>query len=208
MSDLFIIPQNEVETIGQENSIYGFPLVKSIKIISDELKRLCGEYKIYYIKGIDLGCGNGEVVHYINYHVNSLNDESNNDKEINDNFLTSIDICEFEGVELSEYRISKNICNNINENSNYICTCNLITGDLLKLYYGLYNVIYCGNVCFDDTLVYNIEQKMIKEFTGIYITYCKIVDGDLLRKSHLINTIEIETNWNKRQKLHYYFISK
>ncbi len=47
MSDLFIIPQNEVETIGQENSIYGFPLVKSIKIISSELKRLCDIYKIY-----------------------------------------------------------------------------------------------------------------------------------------------------------------
>lgn len=207
MSDLFIIPQDEVEQIGQENSIYGFPLVKSIKIISDELQRISEIYKIYYIKGIDLGCGNGELVHYINYHINNSNkeDESN---DLNNEFKVNIDTCEFEGIELSEYRLNKNICNDIEINKDYTCTCNLIQGDLLKLYYGLYNVIYCGNVCFDDTLVYNIEQKMIKEFTGIYITYCKIVDEKLLRKSHLINTIEIETNWNKHQKLQYYFISK
>ena len=200
MSELFIIPQDEVQKIGQENSIYGFPLVKSIKIISDELKKYCDEYKIYYIKGIDLGCGNGEVVHYINYNINyKINSNSDNNND-NTNY---IDICEFEGIELSEYRINKNICNQENNH----CSCNLIMGDLLKIYYGLYNVIYCGNVCFDDTLVYNIEKKMIKEFTGIYITYCKIVDEKLLRKSHLINTIIIETNWNKQQKLHFYFVS-
>lgn len=207
MSDLFSIPQHEVEKIGQENSIYGFPLVKSIKIISDELQKICDTYKIYYIKGIDLGCGNGELVHYINYHINKLN-KNNDTNDLNNDFKVEIDTCEFEGIELSEYRIDKNICNNIEINKNYSCACNLIQGDLLNLYYGLYNVIYSGNVCFDDILIYNIEQKIIKEFTGIYITYCKIVDEKLLRKSHLIVTIEIETNWNKHQKLHYYFVSK
>lgn len=83
--NIFIIPEEEIEEIGEENQIYGFPIFSGLKTLSTEITNVCKFQKINYIYGIDLGCGDGQLINYFN-------------KTIQNSSWT--------GIELSKYRIS------------------------------------------------------------------------------------------------------
>jgi hypothetical protein len=83
--NIFVIPENEIKLIGEENQIYGFPITSGLNTLSNEINNISKFYKIKHIHGIDLGCGDGQVIDYFNKWVFSS---------------------EWVGIELSNYRIS------------------------------------------------------------------------------------------------------
>lgn len=83
--NIFVIPQEEIIKIGEENQIYGYIVKPGLKILTNEIINITKYYKIKYIYGIDLGCGDGQTIDYFN-----------------DNIENS----EWIGIELSNYRIS------------------------------------------------------------------------------------------------------
>jgi hypothetical protein len=85
MNNIFIIPQEEIEIIGRENQIYGYPITSGLKKLTEEIIKIRKYYKIKYITGIDLGCGDGQLIDYFNKNIK---------KSI------------WNGIELSNYRIS------------------------------------------------------------------------------------------------------
>lgn len=86
--NIFVIPDEEIIIIGKENQIYGFPVISGLKVLSKEINNISKFYKFNYIHGIDLGCGDGNVIDYFN-----------------DNIPNS----EWIGIELSSYRISLSV---------------------------------------------------------------------------------------------------
>lgn len=84
-NNIFIIPKEDIAKIGEENQIYGYFTVSGLKILTNEINNLVKHYKIKYIYGIDLGCGDGQTINYFNKYITNS---------------------QWEGVELSTYRIS------------------------------------------------------------------------------------------------------
>ena len=84
-NNIFIIPDKEIEIIGEENQIYGFPILSGLKTLSNEIINITKYKKINYINGIDLGCGDGQVINYFNQTIPNSS---------------------WTGIELSSYRIS------------------------------------------------------------------------------------------------------
>jgi hypothetical protein len=81
---LFILPQNEIKLIGEVNLIYG-------SLTNKGLISMCNTIKKYYknnIFGLDLGCGDGELI----YNLQRI-------------LINSI----WEGVEISDHRVSLQI---------------------------------------------------------------------------------------------------
>jgi hypothetical protein len=83
--NIFTLPKDEINKIGFENQIYGFPTPTGLKKITNELNQLIIQNKINYISGIDLGCGDGKTIDYFNKNIFQSN---------------------WIGIELSEYRIN------------------------------------------------------------------------------------------------------
>lgn len=165
MQNIFFIPKHEIDLIGFENQLYGFPLKTGLVNLVEFINSVLKKYKIKYVYGIDLGCGDGDVINYFNkYIINS----------------------EWIGIELSEYRINLSKCKDI-----------IIEGNLLDICYGDYNFIYVNNLCFDDELEENMENKIYAEFTGFILTTNKIKLDKLLKKVTFVKMIEIDTNWQK-----------
>ena len=100
--NIFIIPENEIKLIGEENQIYGFPIVSGLKTLAGEINNIFKFYRLKHIHGIDLGCGDGQVIDYFNKYVFSS---------------------EWIGIELSSYRIS------LSTNSDIIIEGNLLDLD-------------------------------------------------------------------------------
>jgi hypothetical protein len=176
--NIFDIPIEEIHAIGYENQIYGYPLkIKSgLGKIADEINIIKNKYKIKYIYGIDLGCGNGELIDYFN-------------KTINNSYWI--------GVELSNYRIHI---------SNYKNTNVIIEGNMLDLCYTDYNFLYINNLCFDDMLCEKLENKIVIEFSGHIITTKKFECQKLLKNISLIHTFPADTNWQKGYIFYLYYL--
>lgn len=86
-SKLFILPSDEIKTIGLCNLTYGSLTNKGIKTTVNTLNKY-----IDNIYGLDLGCGDGELI----YHFENLLPNS-----------------KWEGVEISEHRVmhqSRDVC--------------------------------------------------------------------------------------------------
>jgi tRNA G46 methylase TrmB len=81
---LFILPSNEIKSIGLNNLTYGSLTDKGIKTVVNTINK--------YIKNtiyvFDLGCGDGELI----YHLEKLLPNSN-----------------WEGVEISEHRVNNQV---------------------------------------------------------------------------------------------------
>lgn len=87
-NNIFIIPDEEIEIIGEENQIYGYPLLTGLKVLSNEIINISRNHKFHYINGIDLGCGDGQLINHFN---------------------KTIENSSWTGIELSSYRISLSI---------------------------------------------------------------------------------------------------
>ena len=178
MKNIFEIPIEEVHIIGYENQIYGYPLKTKAGLgkITDEIHIIKNKYKIEYIYGIDLGCGDGELVDYFN-------------KNIDNSYWI--------GIELSSYRINLSDY----KNNNYI-----IEGNMLDLCYTDYNFLYINNLCFDAVLCEKLENKILFQFTGHIITTKKFEHDRLLKNISLIRTFTADTNWKKGHIFYLYYL--
>ena len=174
MKNIFIIPQHEINEIGEENSIYGFPIISGLNTLANEINIISTHYKIKFIYGIDLGCGDGQVISYFNKNIyNSC----------------------WTGVELSSYRIS------LSKKPN-----DIIEGNLLDINYNDFNFLYINNLAFDDELCENIEIKINNEFNGFIFITKPFQYKNLIKKSKIIKTIKVDTNWQLNHIFYIYII--
>ena len=167
-SKLFILPSNEIKTIGLCNLTYGSLTNKGIKTMVNTLNKY-----IDNIYGLDLGCGDGELI----YHLENLLPNS-----------------KWEGVEISEYRVlhqSRDVC--------------IWQGDMLNENFRIYNVLHADNLCLDDNIAEKLEEKIVNEFKGIYITYRKPEYNKFLKKAIFLDTVLTETTCTIHP-IHYYLL--
>ena len=146
-SKLFILPHNEINSIGINNLIYGSLTNKGIKTTINTINKFI-KNDIY---GFDLGCGDGELI----YHLQNLLPNS-----------------VWEGVEISEHRVSKQSRESIT----------IWQGDMLDENFRIYNVLHADNLCLDDDIAEKLEKKITNEFKGLYITYRKPEYNKFLKK--------------------------
>jgi hypothetical protein len=139
-TELFIIPDEEIKLIGVQNQIYGCPTLNGLKKLKNSIELIQSQSNIDYIYGIDLGCGDGKIINYMNKYL------SNN---------------EWIGIELSKSRI--NLADNLDniiegnlldlsyKNFNFIYVNNLCFDDELneklenKIYYEFNGFILASN---------------------------------------------------------------
>ena len=156
---LYVLPQNEIKSIGIINLIYGSLTNKGVYTMCKVIKK----YIKYNIYGLDLGCGDGELL----YHLEKLLPESI-----------------WEGVEISHHRVSLQIKD-----------VNIWQGDMLFENFRPYNILHADNLCLDDITLDKLEEKIVREFSGIYITYKYPENIKFLKKAIFLETIMTETTW-------------
>jgi hypothetical protein len=151
-NNIFIIPKEEISKIGEQNQIYGFPTISGLKTLVHHIDNISKFYKINYIYGIDLGCGDGQTINFFNKNLSNS---------------------EWTGIELSSYRISLSINPDIiiegnllelNYNDyNFIYVNNLVFDDFLSE--KLENKIFFefNGIVITSKPFYN--QKLIKKIT-------------------------------------------
>jgi hypothetical protein len=87
-SKLFILPPDEIKLFGSCNLTYGSLTNKGLKTMTNTLYKYMNEYINADIYGLDLGCGDGELI----YHLQNMIKNS-----------------QWEGVEISEHRVNSQI---------------------------------------------------------------------------------------------------
>ena len=167
---LFILPHNEINSIGETNLTYGSLTDKGIQTICNTIKKYCCNN----IFGFDLGCGDGELI----YNLQQLLPDS-----------------KWEGVEISEHRISLQTRDVM-----------IWQGDMLNENFKNYNVLHADNLCLDDLVNDKLEKKILNEFKGIYITYRTPENIKFLEQSIFLETILTETTWTNHP-IHYYYVN-
>ena len=164
---LFDLPPNEIHRYGLANLTYGSLTTKGLHTLKHTLEPLI-KTTIY---GLDLGCGDGELI----YHLQRALPESI-----------------WEGVEISGHRVAQ--CNR---------EVNIWEGDMLQENLRPYNVLHADNLCLDDTIAEELEQKIALEFTGIYITYRQPQSRCFFKRASYIKTVQTQTPWTNHP-IHYY----
>jgi hypothetical protein len=168
---LFILPDSEIHTVGLQNLTYGSLTRRGVATMVNTLGQLSDTSDIC---GLDLGCGDGELI----YHLA---------KEIPGSV--------WEGVEISEHRVSaqtRDVC--------------IWQGDMLKENFRLYNVLHADNLCLEDSVALALEEKIIREFSGIYISYRKPESMIFLKAATYLKTVATETTWTTHP-IHYYYVA-
>jgi hypothetical protein len=167
---LFILPHDEIKLIGESNLTYGSLTDKGIQSICSTIKKYCNN-NIY---GFDLGCGDGELIY---------------------NFQNILPDSKWEGVEISDHRISLQTRD-----------VNIWQGDMLTENFRDYNILHADNLCLDDIINDKLEEKIVNEFKGIYITYRTPQTIKFLENSIFLETILTETTWINHE-IHYYYVN-
>ncbi len=103
----------------------------------------------------------------------------------------------WEGVEISEHRVKQQSRDVV-----------IWQGDMLTESFRDYNVLHANNLCLDDGLAEQLEEKIVREFSGLYISYRKASHMDFLRSAHVWKVEATETTWNPDHAIYYYEISK
>jgi hypothetical protein len=166
---LFTLPKREIQRFGKESVTYGSLTEKGIERTVQIIQKYCEE-PVY---GFDLGCGDGELI----WHF---------EKEL----LNSI----WEGVELSEFRVSQQTRNV------YIWQ-----GDFLEENFHVYNVLHADNLCLTDYIADKLEEKITHEFHGLYISYRVPTNVQFLQKATLLTKVPTETTWGIHV-IYYYWL--
>lgn len=90
----------------------------------------------------------------------------------------------WEGVEISEHRVSlqtRDVC--------------IWQGDFLNEDLRPYNLLHADNLCLEDSVAEALEQKIAREFSGVYISYRTPEDITFLKRARLLETVITETTW-------------
>jgi hypothetical protein len=168
---LFVLPDAEIQQHGFDNLIYGSLTNKGLKTL---IKTIHTVYSCNEIYGLDLGCGDGELI----YHL---------EKDMPGSV--------WEGVEISHHRVAMQKRDVI-----------IWEGDMLEENLRPYNILHADNLCLDDNTADLLEEKIIREFTGLYISYRTPHNTQFLKHAHYIATIPAETTWTTHP-IHYYAIT-
>jgi tRNA G46 methylase TrmB len=166
---LFDLPSDEIKRYGLQSLTYGSLTNKGIKTIVKYLNLYLHEP----LDGLDLGCGDGELI----YHLEK-----------------AIPGSRWEGVEISEHRVRQQQRDVV-----------IWQGDMLKESYKPYNVLHADNLCLDDHMADLLEQKIVNEFSGIYITYRTPQNLQFLKKARHLKTVLTETTWTNHN-IHFYLL--
>lgn len=156
---LFVLPQWEIKQNGVQNLIYGSLTKKGLVTMVNFINK----YQKEDIRGLDLGCGDGELIY---------------------NLQNAIPNSIWEGVEISEHRVS-----------NQIRDVTIWQGDFLNENIRPYNILHADNLCLDDDIAEKLERKIAQEFTGMYITYRKPECIEFLKTAIHVDTVITETTW-------------
>lgn len=92
----------------------------------------------------------------------------------------------WEGVEISEWRLST-----------ATRPVTIWSGNMLEENFRPYNVLHADNLCLEDNVADKLEEKIVREFNGLYISYRTPQNLSFLQKATLVNIVEIETTWTK-----------
>lgn len=90
----------------------------------------------------------------------------------------------WEGVEISEHRVSMQTKDVF-----------IWQGDMLEESFKPYNVLHADNLCLDDCIADRLEEKIVQEFQGLYITYRYPKNLAFLKTANYLTTIVTETTW-------------
>lgn len=164
---LFQLPPSEIQQIGLHNLTYGSLTRKGVATTVEALQRHWKQP----VRGLDLGCGDGELI----WHLGQ-----------------SLPGSEWEGVEISEHRVSQQVRD--------VC---IWQGDMLQENFRLYNVLHADNLCLDDSIAEKLEEKIAREFEGLYLTYRTPVSVAFLRRAWFVESIWTETTWTQHPILYY-----
>jgi len=164
---LFVLPPDEISQVGLQNLTYGTLTNKGLQTMKHSLKYY-GPNQIY---GLDLGCGDGELIYHLEQGLQGSR---------------------WEGVEISEMRV---------EAATRPVT--IWAGDMLTENFRPYNVLHADNLCLEDVIADQLEEKIVREFSGLYLTYRTPQNLRFLRQAKYLATIETETSWAKHPILFY-----
>jgi tRNA G46 methylase TrmB len=90
----------------------------------------------------------------------------------------------WEGVEISDWRVSA-----------ATRPVTIWAGDMLVENYRPYNVLHADNLCLEDHIAERLEEKIVREFRGLYITYRTPGNMKFLKAAKYLKTVDIETTW-------------
>lgn len=100
----------------------------------------------------------------------------------------------WEGVEISEHRVSAQTRD-----------VSIWQGDMLQENFRMYNILHADNLCLEDSVAAALEEKIVREFSGIYISYRKPESVKFLRAAMYLKTVPTETTWTTHG-IHYYLL--
>lgn len=100
------------------------------------------------------------------------------------------------GVEISDHRVESQIRD--------VC---IWQGDMLAESYKPYNLLHADNLCLDDNVADQLEQKIADEFKGLYITYRRPTNMAFLKTAVLLETVVTETTWSTCNLMFYWVTS-
>lgn len=166
---LFVLPDSEIRVTGLQNLTYGSLSIKglatTVKMISTHMDEpICG---------LDLGCGDGELIWHLGLGLEGS---------------------EWEGVEISEHRVSEQVRD-----------VRIWQGDMLEENFRPYNVLHADNLCLEDTIADKLELKIAHEFKGLYLTYRTPTNLTFLKKARWVDTVLTETTWTTHP-IYYYVL--
>jgi len=153
--------------------IYGETNYKDLLIIFDKL------YSIYNINTmIDIGSGCGNLLIYLASKFHDIY---------------------FEGIEIQKNRYDKSIDNIMKHDLDNIC---IYHDSFINTYLGNYDLLFCCNTIFCDEDNDKLYNKIINEFSGIFILFTmhpKILN-------YFIEKTTINTSWCKEVNIFIYKI--
>ena len=79
-------------------------------------------------------------------------------------------------------------------------------GDMLEEDLRSYTVLHADNLCLVDSVAEDLEKKIAREFSGLYISYRTPVIREFLRVARLVKTVLTETTWCKHP-IHFYLVN-
>jgi hypothetical protein len=100
----------------------------------------------------------------------------------------------WEGVEISAHRVSAQTRD-----------VSIWQGDMLEEDFRHYNVLHADNLCLEDSVAAALEEKIVREFSGIYISYRKPESVKFLKAAIYLKTVPTETTWTIHG-IHYYLL--
>jgi trans-aconitate methyltransferase len=161
------------------------------------------EVKRYGLQALTYGSltekGLKAIIKHLELYVNQIDgfDLGCGDGELIYHLQTQMPDSKWEGVEISQHRIEQQKRD-----------VQIWQGDMLKESYKPYNVLHADNLCLDDYTADLLEQKIVDEFSGIYMTYRIPQNMIFLKKAKFLETVLAETTWSQNgyHPIHYYYL--